>query len=99
MAVLPLGTGNDLARTLGWGPGYKQEPLGPIIEAALRGKEVLLDRWAIEIFNEDGDDERGKQLRYLNNYFSVGLDAKIALEFHQQREENPDNFKNASMNR
>ena len=29
----------------------------------------------------------------MNNYFGIGLDAKIALEFNRMREENPAAFK------
>lgn len=29
----------------------------------------------------------------MNNYFSVGMDAKIVLEFHLKREENPEQFR------
>ena len=28
----------------------------------------------------------------MNNYFGIGLDAAIALDFHNAREENPDRF-------
>ena len=49
----------------------------------------LPSRWEISFF-----DESGNQLRtaVMNNYFGIGLDAAIALDFHNAREENPDRF-------
>jgi len=37
--------------------------------------------------------------KIMTNYFSVGVDAKVALNFHQQREANPEQFKNRLINK
>lgn len=34
----------------------------------------------------------------MNNYFGIGLDAKITLAFHTKREEHPEQFKNRTGN-
>eukprot|EP00939_MAST-03C_sp_MAST-3C-sp1_P000163 g163.t1 len=51
VAILPLGTGNDLARALGWGSGYSgdQHSLKQAIGELCRAHEVLLDRWKVEV--------------------------------------------------
>lgn len=93
VGVLPLGTGNDLARALGWGGGYTDEPIGKILTNIGESETVLLDRWQLAVErNPDaqGDDDNGKgkenlPLNVVNNYFSLGVDAHIALEFHEAR--------------
>jgi diacylglycerol kinase (ATP) len=40
-----------------------------------------------------------KELYCMNNYLGIGLDAKIAYEFHTRREENPTQFKNRARNK
>ena len=38
-------------------------------------------------------------LNVINNYFSIGADAKVALDFHNKREKNPKGFTNQKMNK
>ena len=90
VGVLPLGTGNDLARALGWGGGYTDEPISKILMNIGASETVLLDRWSLQVEkNPDAKvNEEGKEnlpLNVVNNYYSLGVDAHIALEFHEAR--------------
>ncbi|XP_050694205.1 eye-specific diacylglycerol kinase-like isoform X5 [Eriocheir sinensis] len=104
VAVLPLGTGNDLARALGWGGGYTDEPISKILCNIADGEVVHLDRWRVDVTkNEDFEPtEEGRDtlpLSVVNNYFSFGVDAHIALEFHEAREANPQKFNSRLRNK
>lgn len=172
VAVLPLGTGNDLARTLNWG-GYTDEPVAKILSQVRQGEIVQLDRWNIHVErnydigppspNEsssgsisievdqsallskspsqntslfqntnqndltgcdnnssigfgssrtisqniksnnlsDGIEDGTARLPMdvINNYFSFGVDAHIALEFHTAREAHPKRFSSRLRNK
>lgn len=106
VAVLPLGTGNDLARSLGWGGGYTDEPISKILQNVLEGDIVQLDRWDLIVHRNPEVDisqcEEGKEvvpLNVVNNYFSIGVDAHIALEFHEAREAHPERFNSRLKNK
>lgn len=46
VTILPLGTGNDLSNTLGWGAGYAGEiPVEQILRNVLDAEVVKMDRW------------------------------------------------------
>jgi diacylglycerol kinase (ATP) len=101
VAVIPLGTGNDLARTLQWGPGYAGEKLSGVLTNLLNAHEVKLDRWTISRAEKDASGNFGeyKHLHVLNNYFSLGIDAAIALQFHLEREAHPEKFTSRTGNK
>ena len=45
MGILPLGTGNDLARVLGWGKSFRRERMLAQIAKLDRARVAALDRW------------------------------------------------------
>ncbi|XP_033018009.1 diacylglycerol kinase iota isoform X7 [Lacerta agilis] len=106
VAVLPLGTGNDLARTLNWGGGYTDEPVAKILCHVEDGTIVQLDRWNLQVErnpdlpqDELEDGARKLPLSVFNNYFSLGFDAHVTLEFHESREANPEKFNSRFRNK
>lgn len=84
LAIIPCGTGNDLARVLGFGPGYNGEPVEKILRQVVSADTVQLDRWQVR--------RHGELHTVMNNYFSFGIDAHVLNEFHNEREANPERF-------
>ncbi|XP_054087521.1 eye-specific diacylglycerol kinase isoform X3 [Zeugodacus cucurbitae] len=106
VGVLPLGTGNDLARALGWGGGYTDEPVSKILREIGMSQCMLMDRWRLNVTpnREVEDDNVGRSkdnvpLNVMNNYYSFGVDAHIALEFHEAREAHPERFNSRLRNK
>ncbi|XP_054081114.1 diacylglycerol kinase theta isoform X5 [Zeugodacus cucurbitae] len=109
-AIVPLGTGNDLARVLCWGSGYTggEDPLN-LLRDVIEAEDIRLDRWTVVFHPEDKPDESAlktpsnttgggaqnednSQIFVMNNYFGIGIDADLCLDFHNAREENPNKF-------
>lgn len=113
MAIVPLGTGNDLARVLRWGAGYTgaEEPIN-LLRDVIEAEEITLDRWTVVFHSDENkelDDlkrqlsiavnisqantnEDNTEIFVMNNYFGIGIDADVCLDFHTAREENPNKF-------
>ncbi|CAL2032427.1 unnamed protein product [Caenorhabditis brenneri] len=108
MAIMPLGTGNDLARCMGWGGVFSDEPISQLMHAILHETIVThLDRWRIDVEpntscnleEEDDGMQSALPLTVMNNYFSIGADAHVALQFHHSRSANPQMLNSRLKNR
>lgn len=97
VAILPLGTGNDLSRVLQWGRGFStvngQGGLTTLLQDINHAAVTMLDRWKVDIREENGEGNPDKvQSKFMMNYLGIGCDAKVAYEFHVTREINPEKF-------
>lgn len=75
VAILPAGTGNDLARVLSWGGGLgiveKQGGLFSVLKDVEHAAVTVLDRWKITI--KDNQGKLMSQPKYMNNYFGMSM--------------------------
>ena len=90
VGILPLGTGNDLARVFGWGGRYDDALVKRLSKALKTAEPALLDRWECKIERrsealtpgvEPSTGVEGSVI--FQNYLGVGVDAAAALKFHR----------------
>ncbi len=68
-------------------------------------EHLCLYRWSLSVetheklYDVDRDAQKNLPIRTMNNYFSIGADAKIALEFHEERQKNPGAFSSPYVNK
>jgi len=99
LAHLPLGTGNDMARSTGWGGGYDGGATKQVISQVRSAKPMRLDRWRMHVQGKNGTVDGEKKDLMIYNYFSIGEDAHIAYVFHHMREKNPKKFTSRTRNK
>ena len=85
IGLIPIGTGNDLARSVHLYELFKKEGVEGCVRQFLHGTYAPLDIWQVN----------KKEL--MTNYLSIGLDAAIVHSFHWQRKNLP--FHSVSGNR
>lgn len=92
VSIIPIGTGNDLARYLGWGPEINSKDLKnpfELLRKIERAVPVELDRWQLKM-KYDHRHALPRRLHpdrkmFMYNYCSIGVDALVTLNFHKAR--------------
>ena len=49
IGIIPLGTGNDLSRSLNWGGKFRDKPLRKVIIDIAKADVVDMDRWLLTV--------------------------------------------------
>lgn len=101
VSILPLGTGNDLARVLQWGGGFSNIEgfgLSNVLHEVNHAAVTMVDRWKVDI-KEEKSNSNSMHSKFMMNYLGIGCDAKVAYEFHVNREENPEKYYSQFVNK
>lgn len=91
-----------------------EDPLS-LLRDVIEAEEIKLDRWTVvfrpkteEMEGPDGEmiqvsnaqmSEDNAQIFVMNNYFGIGLDADLCLDFHIRREKKPEEFNSRMHNK
>ena len=84
VGMIPLGTGNDLARVLGWGKSIRLDALPELVRSLDTARVALVDRWRVA-----GQLPEGDTSVVMSNYLSIGLDTRAALRWARLKESVP----------
>ena len=49
IGIIPLGTGNDLSRSLNWGGKYRDKPLRKVLLDIAKADIFYMDRWTLQV--------------------------------------------------
>lgn len=98
LSLIPLGSGNDMSRALGWGRKYPGDAAIPrFVEFLQKAALNPLDVWKLSSMPdpsvEGSGGETGNVRPLMCNYLSFGADAYVELKFNQLRWNNPEKYK------
>jgi len=107
LCPLPLGTGNDLCRSLGWGhrnpsPNKLKRKLREITNQFQNKKIIFIDKWSLSIKPKQAEGpvlpSGRKPPESMFCYASFGYDAGIALAWESSRQKKPERFTSQATN-
>jgi len=107
LCPLPLGTGNDLCRSLGWGhrnpsPSKLKRKLREITNQFQNNNIIYIDKWRLSIKPKQAEGTVLPSGRTppesMFCYASFGYDAGIALEWESSRQKKPEKFTSQATN-
>lgn len=83
VAILPLGTGNDLSRVLNWGRGFTaldgQGGLTMLLHDISNAAVTMLDRWEVKIAEENSEGKSYEvKTKSMMNYLGTSLKQKLS---------------------
>lgn len=104
VAILPIGTGNDLANHFGWLSYFEEHTVSPkVLLDVLRAEKLKMDRWKVSFqfsyLSAAPASVDSKKPRLFSNYFGLGIDASIVHQFHYLRKERPNLFFHSNVNK
>jgi diacylglycerol kinase family enzyme len=91
LAVIPLGTANELARVTGWRirTRPRRTDFKKFMNSLFTGNWFFLDQWNYSFFSSESDENPKQQNIKMICFASIGFDAKVAHKFHIVREKKP----------
>ena len=89
--ILPFGTGNDLCHSLHFVPEdvlrrFHQQPIEFITSTIVSFPKQRVDQWKVSLATYPSSFHSFTTFQTFTNYFSIGIDAAIALSFSKNRE-------------
>lgn len=101
MIHIPIGTGNDLSRSLGWGGSCKSfKELERFINYAQLANIERVDVWSVSVQqnNNNNNNSFQRESTFMVGFLSLGIDAQVELCFNESRWKNPSSYRYTWLN-